>query len=320
MGELVNEGRNLLNSADRTFVLATLASCLPAKLRARCNQLLDDAENEVRELDTFVDQYDRYCAIADISLKRGRTRASRAVEGAFGAVRRSRSPEKARYERRVVDLAYRIDPDLPARLATLYDDDPAREEYRERTRLQVKRQQLKKSLGSRKGVDLSNLDESSDLAWACWNALGSLNSGRMVPAGITTFRDVMRYAGGLPLTMSFPMYSWSFANIMEKYRTAKEGENYTRDIFEAVLRSAHLFLSVLERGKGVVSTPDWQYAEGSDKHMVVRKESAPPPASSLGGGCETKWRSSCGSLIPTSVRTTFGSRRTSLTYAEKTST
>ena len=269
--ELVNEGRNLLNSADRTFVLATLASCLPAKLRARCNQLLDDAENEVRELDTFVDQYDRYCAIADISLKRGRTRASRAVEGAFGAVRRSRSPEKARYERRVVDLAYRIDPDLPARLATLYDDDPAREEYRERTRLQVKRQQLKKSLGSRKGVDLSNLDESSDLAWACWNALGSLNSGRMVPAGITTFRDVMRYAGGLPLTMSFPMYSWSFANIMEKYRTAKEGENYTRDIFEAVLRSAHLFLSVLERGKGVVSTPDWQYAEGSDKHIVVEE-------------------------------------------------
>lgn len=267
---LIREGRQLPNAADRAYVLASLASCLPPKERRQFNDLLDDAESEAAKLETFVDQYDRYYVIADASLGRG-IRASRAVECAFGAVRRSRSPEKARYERRLVDLAYRVDPELPAQLATLYDDDPARDEYRERTRNQVKRQQLKRSLDSRSGIDLSDLREGSDLAWACWNALGSLNSGRMVAAGIATFRDVIRYAGGMPLTESFPMYAWSFANVMERYRTAREGERYTREIFEAVLRSAHLFVSVLEHGMGVVSTPDWRYAEASETHIVVEE-------------------------------------------------
>ena len=266
---LIEEARRLPNAADRAFVLAHLASCLPANPRQQFGDVLDEAEAQAEKLSTLVDQYDRYCAIAQVSMERGGARASRAIRSAFGVVRRSRSSERANYERRLVDLAYRVDPELPAQLATLHDDDPARDEYRARTRRQVSRHRLKKGLDSRSGIDLSDLAQASDLAWACWNALGSLNSGRMVPAGISTFRDVIDYASRYSLTTSFPMYAWAFANVMEKYRTTHEGEKYTRDIFEAVLRATDMFLSIVQRGPGVASAPDWRYAEPSNDQLVV---------------------------------------------------
>ena len=271
---LVDEAVELPNEADRVHVLAHLASCLPTNQRQRVDRILDEAQAGAANLVTLVDQYDRYCSIATVASERGGMRASRAIRSAFGVVRRSRASERENYERRLVDLAYRIDPELPAQLATLYDDDPAREEYRERTRRRVSRHQLKKDLGSRSGVDLSDLAQASDLAWACWNALGSLNSGRMVPAGISTFRDVVRYASDYPLTTSFPMYTWAFANVMERYRTAREGERYARDIFEAVIGSANMFLSVIERGQGIGGAPDWRYEEPSDGQLVVKEGQA----------------------------------------------
>ena len=299
---LAREAESIPNAADRAFVLARLAACLPGRERRRADALLDAAEAEAGGLQTFVDQYDRFYAIADLASGRSGGRASRAVKGALTALRRSPSAEKGHYERRIVDLAYRIDAELPVQLATLYDDDPARDDYRERARRQVERHQLKRDLGdARAVVDLAEERESSDLAWACWRALGSLNSGRMAAVDIAVSREMMAYASQFPIEDSFSMYSWAIANVMERYSLTQQGETYARDIFEGTLRAAELFLSIAGQGSGVVTMPDWRDGSHAMMHLVVRE-------GDRGRACEfiRKWLAEHGEEQVTVVDPYFG--------------
>ena len=129
-------------------------------------------------------------------------------------------------------------------LAVLYDDDPAREGYKKRAQKQLNMLQLKKDLGnSKKSLTVQEKRSATDLASATWNALGALNSGRMVPVNMVRLREMLACAGSYPLNESYPMYSWALSNVMLKYSGTSESQRYIRDIFEGMLRGVKISVS-----------------------------------------------------------------------------
>ena len=196
---LISEGEALTNAADRVYVLAHIASCLPSKKKKQSERLFKTAEQEAGNLLSIEDKYGRYYMIAMLSAEKNKEQASRVLKEAFGTVAKTSSPHKAIKENLIVDLAHKLDPDLPMQLAMLYDDDPAREGYKKRAEKQLDILQLKKDIGDvRSPSDLQEKRNDPNLASAAWHALGALNSGRMVPVNMVRLREILACAGNYP--------------------------------------------------------------------------------------------------------------------------
>ena len=157
------------------------------------------------------------------------------------------------------------------KLAMLYDDDPAREEYKARAKLQLDRHQLRKDLAdSRSRLDFATVQDNLNLASAAWQALGALNSGRMVALDMTRLRELLVCASNYPLNTSYPIYSWILSNALEKYSHTAESKTYIRDLFEGVLRGTGFFFSITKAGGRLGSKPEWQDRGDAHNHLIVQ--------------------------------------------------
>ena len=268
--DLIKESEALANAADRVYVLAYLASNLPAKQKKKSERLFEIAESEADGLKTMEDQYERYCIIANLAAEKNKEHALRVLKKAFKTVTQTSNHRNAIREDRIVDLAYKLDPELPMELAVLYDDDPAREEYRKRAQKQLDVHQLKKELGdSRSDVNLRTLSNDTSLATVAWRALGSLNSGRMIATDMIRLRDMLVGSSHYPLATSYPMYSWVLTNAMLKYSGTSEAAKYIRDLFEGVLQGAE-FLFLMSEARGRLGcNPQWQDLGDNGKQVIV---------------------------------------------------
>ena len=267
---LISEGEALTNAADRVYVLAHIASCLPSKKKKQSERLFKTAEQEAGNLLSIEDKYGRYYMIAMLSAEKNKEQASRVLKEAFGTVAKTSSPHKAIKENLIVDLAHKLDPDLPMQLAMLYDDDPAREGYKKRAEKQLDILQLKKDIGDvRSPSDLQEKRNDPNLASAAWHALGALNSGRMVPVNMVRLREILACAGNYPLEESYPMYSWALSNVMLKYSGTPESTRYIRDIFEGMLRGAKFLFLISEAGEKLSLHPEWQDLGDNGNQVVI---------------------------------------------------
>ncbi len=269
--KLIKEGKNISNAADRVYVLAQLAINLPSKKRRVTEQLLEDAESTAENLPTIEDQYGCFTMIADITIDKYQSHTLSILKKAFGVVVNTGYSRKSFREHRIIDIAYRLDPELPMQLATLYDDDPAREEYKNKAKFQLDRHKLRKDIGdSRSHLDLATLRNDPNLASAAWRALGALNSGRMVPTDMVRIREMLVCASNYPLHTSYPMYSWVLTNALMKYSHTAEAKTFVRDLFEGVLRGADFFFSLTETDGRLGSNPEWRDRGDANNHLVVQ--------------------------------------------------
>lgn len=267
---LLSEGENLCNAADKAYVLAHLASYLPSRMRVTRETLFAKAETLTDDLRSIEDQSHRYCAIGDLIAKFNKADARRITEKAFKTLTSAPSSQKVVRERQVIDLAYRLDPELPMRLALFYDDDPARERYKERAREQLDRHQLRRDIGdNRSKLDLVNRPTDRDVASAAWQALGTLNSGRMIPTDMARVRDMLVCASGFPLGSSYPMYSWVLSNVMIKYGHTRQAAEYMRDVFDGIVRAAEFFFQMVAAGEQHSVSPEWRDHGDEGLHAVI---------------------------------------------------
>lgn len=268
--KLIEEGKDISNAADRAYVLAQIAIDLPSKKRRVAERLIKSAESTADGLSTIEDRSACLSIIADLATEKYRPHASRILNKAFGAVANTGYTRKSYREHRIIDIAYRLDPELPMKFAMLYDDDPARENYKDRAKLQLENHQLRKDIGdSRSHINLATLRDDPNLAFAAWRALGALNSGRMIPTDMVRLREMLVCASNYPLNTSFPMYSWVLSNALMKYSHTAESKTYIRDLFEGVLRGADFFFSLTESDGRLGSNPEWQDRGDADSHLIV---------------------------------------------------
>ena len=257
--KLIQEAEALGNTADRVYVLARLAVNLPRRRKGTIDRLLREAESTAEGLPTIEDRYGRLVFIAGLTADRHRDQATRTLKKAFELALNPGSRRTAFREHQIIDLAYRVDPELPMKLAMVFDDDPAREQYKERAKLEIRKHQLRKDIGDpRSPLNMATLQDDPNLASATWRALGALNSGRMVATNMARQREMLVCASYYPLNTSYPIYSWILSNALIKYSGTSEAKTYIRDLFEGILQSAEFFFSITKAGGRLGSNPEWE--------------------------------------------------------------
>ena len=269
---LIEEGKSLVNVADRIYVLAHIATYLPGKRKKQSLLLLQSTESDADKLKVIEDQVGRYCLIAELIAHKDKSKATSILKKAFGKVtQQSNGRRDAVSEKHVIDIAYKIDPDLPLQLALLYDDDPARESYKKRAQKQLDAHKLRKEIGdTRSNVGSSKFDGKPNLANIFWRALGFLNSGRTIPVEYARAIEFIVYAGNFPISDSYPYYSWAISNVMLKYAETTESNEYLYDFFESILESVQFLHCLMEGNEHYNSSPEWRDIGDSENQIMIR--------------------------------------------------
>lgn len=268
--KLIDDAMKLENASDRTYVLAILGSILPTKLKRRRDELFSEAENSMDQIRSIGDRMDGYCVLVQLGMDINKKMATRLMEKAFRMIAASGDSESETWEKDLIDLAYRIDPELPMKLALIYDDDPAREKFKKRARRQLDRQELKREIGSHDGdIDLRNRRNDPNLAVAAWQALGTYNAGRMVAVDMSRIRDMLACASNYPLKTAYPMYSWVLSNLEGKYASTPQAARYIRGIFEGLLKGNDFFFATTLAGGKLEFNPEWREQNRHDQHAII---------------------------------------------------
>ncbi len=133
-----------------------------------------------------------------------------------------------RIRRRIVDLAYSINPEFAATIVEFCNADQARKEVQRRLAVLS----LKTRMVSN-GVDKS-ISQTDDVVDASWLLSGALRSGRVSTLAPEEIRQYLKIAGSKTLIEAYPIYSWFIENAIVRFSKTDQARTYLRPLFDAI--------------------------------------------------------------------------------------
>lgn len=238
---LLKSAEQIPNTSDKSLVLSVISGYLPRRKMELINEKIEEIDNIIETIPTTLDKLEQYEVLANSILKintpKSRVFLKKAMEVASG------SPNSEVYsaQKRVIDLAHRIDSDFAASLVSLSDDDPAKRTINNELNTQLKTLELKNKMLNN-DVDVS--DDYSNYVQASWRLLSSLNAKRVETIHIENTHVFQEVASNLPIEDAYPILSWILENAVVRYSTTDQAVNYLRPLFEATLQGVDLCLKL----------------------------------------------------------------------------
>ncbi|GFO66405.1 TIR domain-containing protein [Geomonas paludis] len=268
---LVTSAQQITNTADRCLVLTAIYECMPNKVRDKYLDVLPEARSLVDSIPSIFDQISRMESLAD-SLKEIDPALSReCLRQGMAATLKCNDPDVVITQKRIVDLASKIEPAIAASLAKIYDDDPARIKQSQDLKNHLKLLEMKSDIindavnnKSMKAIDLEKLPT------ATWRALASLNAGMSDTIKIEKVRELVKVASGMSMDMAYPIMCYSIQNIVNRYSKTDQATTIVRPTFEAILLTSKLCMSMSSRA-GDVHTHAIKVATQSSTTSVLIK-------------------------------------------------
>lgn len=135
LDSLLADARLIPNVADRAFVLTIVADSLHTKRNTLRKELLHEAAKLIETLPTALDRLTRYESVAESARECDQALARCSLR--IGLLLQGSGRDFYRHRQALVDLAYSLDQDLPASVASLMNDDPAKKDIAKGTSSQV---------------------------------------------------------------------------------------------------------------------------------------------------------------------------------------
>ncbi|MDA8228936.1 MAG: hypothetical protein M0T74_14805, partial [Desulfitobacterium hafniense] len=249
--QLIDHAKSVPNLADRAFVLTVVA------VAWRTNNVdtekrwstIKEAKELVEQIPAKYDQIEHYEMLASLVSDIDAAMCKNLIQTAMSATYEHDDLDMSQVRRRLIDLAYRVDPDLASSLASISDDDEARSAMRKKAKKHVDFLELKKGMADRKRPKelKDKLHSPLDYSQAAWTLLGSLNAGRITPCHLKDTREYVEIAAGLPLSDSYPILSWIVENAKIRFANTNEAHQFLRPMFDASLMGAELCAIMAER-------------------------------------------------------------------------
>lgn len=251
--ELMSQARQISNVADRVLVLDVLATKLPSRLQQLRTVLVEEACKDAQAIPVAVDRISRLRAIAQDCTTSEPAIARRCVTDAMKlAINVDDEDNFASNERRrLVDLAYKMDPKLAEEVADLGDDDPARLRARHQMTQEIAVLNRKRQI-----IDDNSLTDRNDSTTqaqnleANWRTLAALNGGKIRPFTKEQVREHLRCGAALSLEDSFPLFLLAVSSLVRRYAGTPEASSYLRPMFDGLVRSAEVAWRIISRTVG----------------------------------------------------------------------
>lgn len=256
---LLDRARAIPNVSDSSYVIALLAAAMPNRVDDKRRKASEEAIRIVERVPSVYDRIDRTVDVASVISTVDQKEAERYLKSAMESINKQNMPGLGALRKRIIDLTFRLDPDLAASLASLADDDPAKKAARMDQKDRLETLKLSKRIMNNE----LNSEESkpshhkSELPKSAWLALGSLNGGRAATLRLEDTTEHLRLAADYPIGDAYPILSWVIENAVKRFSGTDQASTVLREMFEATLlgtemasRMAAQYSNQLKRTKG----------------------------------------------------------------------
>jgi hypothetical protein len=176
--------------------------------------LLKEAKDLADLIPSVVDRMDRYTSLASDALHIDDPLSRNILKESASLLKDNlEAHAKEDRKKRVVDLAYRIDPELASSLASSLDQDDAR--MVARRRLQTLEAKKKLADGEYRTTEAGR-GIPQDLPDAAVLTLGALNANRIEPKPVKYMREFFVLASQGDLDEAYPVLSWLIENAIHR--------------------------------------------------------------------------------------------------------
>jgi hypothetical protein len=239
--DIIGKARSIPNISDRSFVIAIIGAAMPSRLSERRIQCCEEALEIAENIPSFFDRVDRLSDISSVFMYVEPSIAKKCLNLAMEIIGKRDSTGYRNIQKRIIDMSYKIDPNLAASLASLADDDPARGNARQELKERIGMLQLKSKIASdMPSGDSLSTKYQNEFPRAAWMVLGSLNAGRVNTIHIERTREIIRIAASLPLRRAYPIIAWVIENAVRRLANTDQAKVILRELFEGTLISAEI--------------------------------------------------------------------------------
>ncbi|KOA19828.1 hypothetical protein CLHOM_19170 [Clostridium homopropionicum DSM 5847] len=245
--ELIGQAKQIDNLADKAFVLSVIATLLPAKQTLTQSALVNDSKSLIDNIPSIYDRIKHYEDFASNCWTINSSLSKKCLLTALQISKEQDNPEYLKVQRRIIDMAHRIDPDLAASMASLTDEDEVRSQVKLNLRQQVKVNDLKKKMT--KGLNENEKNEYTNIDYckAAWKLLGSLNAGRTNTLHRSLTSPYIEVVSREKFMHIYPILSWLVENDIKRHCRAEDSQPFLRNMFDSLLLGAELAMKLLEK-------------------------------------------------------------------------
>ena len=246
---LIKLARSIPNTADIAYVLCIIATVLPSKLSSKCDEIIKEAIDLVKNINSDIDRTERFESIADMLVTINKGASKECLKLGIETSLRLNDTDLIYYtQRRIIDLAHKIKPSFAETLIDLVDTDPARKAAKNKDlKRRLELLDLKQRMSDQKDLELDSKIPKSMYPKAAWMNLGSLNSGRIMTINFKYLIPYIIVSSELPLSESYPILAWTIENTVKRFANTPTAETDIIPIFEATLLGAELTSRIATR-------------------------------------------------------------------------
>ena len=259
--KLQQDALNISNLADRSFVVAKVASHLPSKQQSARDQLLQQVLTDTTGLPACYDRVQGISNLASIYERVDQRKCKQLFLDAMRLTFGEEGQHVAGLQRHLVDLSHRIDPDIAQELLNTLDSDPARIAAKQELMHELDvlsatrnvRKSAPKGTPDRKGFRDAKANVSDGapnvdvLPSMAWRALAQLNGGAGLALSLPELREYFIKAAELPLSSAYPVLNWTVSCISKLYSDKPQASSMNRTVCESAFASANLCLGLISR-------------------------------------------------------------------------
>lgn len=241
--KIIEEASNIPNISDQAFVLSTIASYLPSKFSSKFSELISESESIINKICSDNDKLERYVELAELIHDKDSTNSRKYLKNAMlTSLRNDDSDLVYPAQKRIINLAHKLDTGFAATLSSMIDDDPVRIHNRLKLKEHVGILDLKRKMIDHRKKEI-NIDETVSnyqYCQAAWMNLGALIAGRIETVHLDLLIPYIIISSELPIRESYPILAWFIENVVIRHSKTDQARTYLSPIFEATLLGAEL--------------------------------------------------------------------------------
>ncbi|MEO8592946.1 MAG: hypothetical protein ABI759_06480 [Candidatus Solibacter sp.] len=237
--DLTQQAKALTNVADRVYVLQIIALALPKNMSTQSSKLLHQAKQEIKDIPCALDQIERYLGLAE-EVQHVDTSLCRELVNSAAATIKGSSEDVQEQQRRLVDVAYRVDESFAKKLIDEFDGDDAKRRAQAEMRMFEVRNAIKEGEGKLDGERVLRGVRAADVSRLGVLLLRSLNAGRVQSYHPSEIRVYLDLAAEQPLRRSYPLLVWYVENAVARFCKTDQAATFLRPIFDACVVGAQM--------------------------------------------------------------------------------
>ena len=239
---LINKANSIANISDRVFVFLDIIDSMPQKKSTRSKQILHETFTLLDQIPSAIDKLQRLERFSEVAWPLDKSIAKSALSKALKIGDNSHDTDIEANQRRLLDVAYKIDKNLPDHLVKEFDNDPARRKFKSNVDNENKFQKFRGLLdrpSSTEPLELSAL--GLQVPSASWRYLADLTADKVKPVTPYIANQLLNNSTSLEFYNSYPTYALIAESVI---RDRKSNNEETKKFFYNLVNSVGFYINL----------------------------------------------------------------------------